>query len=71
MTTGHDGDDLFNSDSWWAYWNDNAEDDEAYKDLDERTVNDQQMQELLDEQINGSSWANRVKFFFERNKSRG
>ena len=36
MITGHDGDDLFNSDSWWAYWNDNAEDDEAYKDLDDK-----------------------------------
>jgi len=61
---GHDGDDTFGPDSWWAYWHDNLEDDEAYKDLGKQTASDQQMQECLDEQIYGSSWANRVKFFF-------
>jgi hypothetical protein len=61
---GHDGDDTFGPDSWWAYWHDNPEDDEAYKDLGKQTASDQQMQECLDEQLYGSSWANRVKFFF-------
>jgi len=61
---GHDGDDTFGPDSWWAYWHDNEEDDEACSDLDKQTTSDRQMQECLDEQLHGSRWANRVKFFF-------
>jgi len=36
VTIGHDGageGDEFGPDSWWAYWHDNPEDDEAYSDL--------------------------------------
>ena len=68
---GHDGDDTFGPDSWWAYWHDNPEDDEAY-----RLISDEchhpipegtEMQESLDEHLHGNCWTNRVRYFFERN----
>lgn len=61
---GHDGDNTFGPDWWWAYWNDNAEDDEAYAELYAENVSYQQLNECLHECLSGNCWANRVRFFF-------
>ena len=64
----HDGDDQFGPDSWWAYWHDNPEDDDAFCILGDEghACGGTQMQECLDEHLYGNCWTNRVKFFFER-----
>jgi len=73
---GNDGDDTCGPDSWWAYWHDNSEDDEAYRVYSDEShhavINHgTQMQECLDEHLHGNRWTNRVRYFFERKKNRG
>jgi hypothetical protein len=64
-----DSEDDFGPDSWWAYWHDNPEDDEAFCVVNDEAhaVHGTQMQECLDEYLHGNCWTNRVKFFLEGN----
>jgi hypothetical protein len=64
--SGHNDGGTFGPDSWWSLFDDEPDDD-AGKDVVNNTANDQQMQECLDEHLNGNRWTNRVRYFFERN----
>lgn len=75
MIHGHDGDDTFGPHSWWAYWHDNPGDDEAYRISNEESQQPihegTEMQECLDRHLHGNCWANKVRYFFERNINGG